>query len=1718
MTTGRKGIRKALVLTGLLLITATSQAVLAQSEGHSSMEVDFGLLESDGSCGTASNIFVFDGSESVQRCLLIEFQATSNSRFNLSVRSDLSGAVLETIELIASPRTSSSLIIPLSLVIPQDMSYGEHQLEVSVEDWNPMSGEPPEPMVNADGHILEIQRPGSEIIGDFRFPSQEIEIPQSAKLTGVMSHSIDGSASITVRPVLLQSSSAITTLEPYSIRPGVSVHRSVSFQLPDSLEPGTHTLIVALQDNRENDTLLWFEQLEVTINEPSGSVNVPYANWDIPSFRGPSVLGTYPEDVVGVQLNLTNPGSRPASSDLWINFATGTDCFPVFLGEIWIGAGESRTTSLQTTIPQVPVGTALDAKLMSSGDCSGEAIQQLEQITVFDWPASVSSSVQISRTPSKLDGSSTVPISFNVRNLENRATSNLEAEVTLFALGLELGRWVGPLALEANKTETFHREVSLDFCYDGDVDAAIKIRNGYGEVIDSSMTQRALRTYFIEGGFDLHSSLVGSQTVSLGMPIKIRTRIEAQTSNPSGCTLLIPLMTMFEPTEGDIPSETEISLIEVESGGETQYDLETTISHLSGKYEVSQHLIRAYTNETSDNWLESELRFAEIVITPINPNFSSFCEDDVFLKPNLSTHYLWVSCQIDNLAPVPAWVKIGTEIGDEFEWSVPVRLDPSDGKLIEFSRVFSAGSDYSASLYIKALWDGEWIDVGDTHEITLPTENALDGFEPFPNERATTSPDFPRGGEPFAIQFRVQGSTNWLDGTYEVKLWLDESKQGAVYSIPAQKHNLQVGEFRLIEIGLKEWPKNCGRLPYEVVARDSDGQVKDTIESYFDGCEIELADLSLVGQIEISQSPTTCFATIIVENIGSRDYAPDTSEEQADVTLIIDGIVEKSSTTVPPLDIGEKAILEVGITKSGFREIHIILNGDGRFSELDRSNNGLGWSSASGPILFENDSDFDGLSNEIEASGYWIRTLEDRTTVEQFLVWVRDRDNGPMPYMNEKMVFPSPEHHDSDYDGLSDLLEWSIRSDPNNADTDGDGYGDLEEYQTPNQDPLIMETNKPIIHSSETLETRHPIESESKSGLFTKIHTREFTVEDRNLAMVTVTIVRPGISSITIPSEHHETEGDRHYYSVSYEYSSLEVFYVNVTAIDSFGNGVVFSIASQESVWDRASNTISSFATNSLLSKFKIDAPVLGFLTGMVYGLKDIVDFATGVISFILNFWELLGVVWGIIEDCAPRPQLPLRVPSECPIDLSVIWNSMVDSFFALSPYEKGTPDNAIFLMFAMWGWAIIALLTNSFVSKAWGAAKSSSATINSIAETLSGATVAVIGTLGRAVSSAKGALSSGVAMLGIPGVIISAVSSSLSGIYSLGSHALKKVIGAVFLTVFLVPILILAFDDVLKLVWRGVVKAAEGKMSLLTIADHRFYRIITHKNVVMKEFPDNTFDELLDEWAVTFSPGDRTGKWYEFSVNRKTGSVQIDLKNPPILREIDGVNCKNGCIFIEAKAGNQAEYPYRLMFEDGKSKTKSGVARWDGGDTIDLRPMCSPLTIKECTHALMKRGHPEFGSGLSEDSVARIKDGIRLRGESGFSDLVQARKQAEILKDSSRTNKVTYSIEGFSPTLPCAETRKCVDYANKVRTEYGIDSMTNFMEMVDRSGDFAGSSYGLLTSNSFFAMSGEIGFVEEDSGYSEKSWLATSIVVFVIFSYIYFRKSRSKTSLTSVL
>ena len=1440
MSRGDQRPRTTLLVVALFLTTTAAQAVFAQTDGHSSMEVDFGVLGTDGSCDDSSDEYRLQEATILPTCLLIGYQTISNARLNLSVWSVADpGVDLQSVELIVTPNDPETVrVVPTYLLLHDDMGYGVSQLSVRLSDWSPLQGDAEEPTINSDSHTLVVERPDSDLTGTFtpQQDGQTIQIAQSASLEGVLVHSNSGTSSVLVLPVLLLGDEVLAVSGSYSLRPGVTESRQVSFHLPSDIDLGSHTFTLALEDAREADSSpLWQRDIEVTVLEPFGSVAVAHANWDVTSFDANTALGTYPGDVVQIQLNLTNPGSLPASSALWVNFESETDCWSTPLGDILLEAGETRTSTYPVPVPEVEHGTTLDASLMQSSDCSADEqhVLGMEQIHVDDWPVSVSARVLVRDPPVDLDDTSTIPVSFNVTNLEDRRASGLEATLTLSVLGQPLGYWIGPLSLEANQTRTFQGQVPTSFCFDGDVDASIEIRDSHGDMIHASLTQDSIRTQFIEGEFDLTSTLVSDETVSLGMPIMIQTQIHAEASNPGGCTLLMPLYTIFESSDENVPPTTDISLVNITSGQSVEHRSEIGISASSGTYQASQHLMQSFSNDTTDDWLESVVRFAAVQVTPSDPDFNLACNQaDIIERNELAVK---IRCDIESHMPAMAWLRIGSEIDGSLAWGVPIAIDPYDKSVFEFSRSYRVGIDSTASVLAQVLWDGEWVDaIGGPLQFPLNTEHPLDGHEPLTYDNATTTPAYPKGGDPFAIQFWAEGSNNWLDGSYQMTLWLDESKDGPYYSTPLLPHGLEIGEPRLIEVGFESWPHTCGKLPYEIVAKDSEGGELDRIEGRFDGCTIELPDLSLVGQINLDPRLTSCVAILTVENTGSRHYTPDPAD-QADVTLIIDGMVTISSVTVPPLEIGETTTLEVGIPTSGFQDLRIILDGQRRHSELDRSNNGLGWSSTTGPIEFENDTDFDGLPNLVEESGYLIHILDSRIQVERLQRFLDDPANHTAPSMTQRMVYPSPDHHDSDDDGLSDYLEWVIGTNATNSDTDGDQYSDVEEYHSASQEPAIIELESPVIEAFEPTQTLQPEESELKSGLFTSTHTREFTVEDRNLhPLVIVRVVRPDTEDASYEPVLVRTEGDIRYYTVTYEYPWGKEFSVNVTAIDSFGNGGEFQIASKKSVWDRVTNRINMFAADALLGD--LSPPILGFMTGLVYGLKDIVDFATGVVRFILDLKNQLPPLMKVLLDCL--------VPyfDSCPIDVWDLSRELWKGFVGLSPYAPDSVASTTFLVFAALGFLLVVFLSNSLAVKIIGKARSASSSIDNIASGIGGSAEAVGTTLSRVAGSGLTKVRPGV-----QGSILSKF-PAVADTPKL-SHV-RHTVGDALLSVKVVAVRKAPVGDIgdaYKLIKKSRAKSPATYQKLVN--DPHGFEIIKFKRTIIDDFPDSNWDNVLDAW-----------------------------------------------------------------------------------------------------------------------------------------------------------------------------------------------------------------------------------------------------------------------------
>lgn len=301
--------RKTIIVVLIFLFTLTSNSVLSQTAENNFIEVDLGILDIDGSCDVSSDEYLLNESSILPICLVINFQSTSNARLTLSVWSNDEPEIdLVSVEIIVTPYDDDNRIIPSYILMHDNMNYGLSQLGIDISNWEPFSGDSNQPLIIMDSHTLIVSRPDSNIIGDFLHGQEDeiLRISQFASLEGVLSHSNTGNSSILVSPILTSGNEIISFPEiSYSLRPGVTESRRVSFPISTELELGINNLTISLKDARDIESPpIWQQNIEVFVLEPFGQVSISHANWDVTSFDAQSMLGTFPGDTVKISLNL----------------------------------------------------------------------------------------------------------------------------------------------------------------------------------------------------------------------------------------------------------------------------------------------------------------------------------------------------------------------------------------------------------------------------------------------------------------------------------------------------------------------------------------------------------------------------------------------------------------------------------------------------------------------------------------------------------------------------------------------------------------------------------------------------------------------------------------------------------------------------------------------------------------------------------------------------------------------------------------------------------------------------------------------------------------------------------------------------------------------------------------------------------------------------------------------------------------------------------------------------------------------------------------------------------------------------------------------------------------------------------------------------------------------------------------------------------------------
>ena len=112
-------------------------------------------------------------------------------------------------------------------------------------------------------------------------------------------------------------------------------------------------------------------------------------------------------------------------------------------------------------------------------------------------------------------------------------------------------------------------------------------------------------------------------------------------------------------------------------------------------------------------------------------------------------------------------------------------------------------------------------------------------------------------------------------------------------------------------------------------------------------------------------------------------------------------------------------------------------------------------------LVATDDSDFDGLTNEVEVAG-WSTSITNSTGTHQVNVYsnplLNDSDYDDLDDYTEKQIGTDPQSIDSDGDGLSDSIEVELGTDPLHWDSDRDLLGDGIEI-TYGCSPLLDDTD-----------------------------------------------------------------------------------------------------------------------------------------------------------------------------------------------------------------------------------------------------------------------------------------------------------------------------------------------------------------------------------------------------------------------------------------------------------------------------------------------------------------------------------------------------------------------------------------------------------------------------------------------------------------------------------
>jgi hypothetical protein len=741
-------------------------------------------------------------------------------------------------------------------------------------------------------------------------------------------------------------------------------------------------------------------------------------------------------------------------------------------------------------------------------------------------------------------------------------------------------------------------------CFVGAWDLSLILKSTDGEIIDKTYYPSVLKSTatFGDGRIDAHefhpSSALPGETVRLDVLIN---------DTAGNCEANYLVGAMLESLEGDSISAFGETWVTIPASGSRWASIPLTID--DNALEGTQHLsLTLYAGEDSSQQTDI-------------PRLDSFGSDDfeviapyifgsiICQQPeyNLTGYAVWTSCVVDNQGNVKTTFRIHSESirGSLSAVNSSVFVLPKETSQSLFVQL--PGIEYGNNeirVVLEALKNGVWVPIYNwSHVQQLDAPVILYPSETIGN--LTISPNPPVEGSRVLITVDTAGWEGLESGFVEMSVYRIDG--GGIHY---QRTDATNWGHRIVS---KEysftWPSDdCRNYVVEIRILNSNRGEFSSDDIVTDGCSGgSLPDL-VPRTMSFTGSENNRQLVWSVENVGAPTLI------ETSVSFYLDGEFI-SSQTIPTLDSDEFEIGQIPVEMGDNSVLTMIVDSDDIIMEsVEGAGNELSIHS-DGELVFNNDVDGDGLSDDVELQGWEVVVVPSRAHLEGLVASLESGNFYIDPYVTTRQVTSSTSSIDSDGDGVSDLDEYLAATDPRNADTDGDGLSDLDEFG--GVEATVVELQSPTI---ELLSLTEGVPSSGTSGRGgSSWHTLEFRVTDPNLQSVQV-VKRVehfgGLwTSVDIVSME-PIDIDNGLYRAIYRAPALAGYQVFVVAVDAYGNEAELSVVEDPSLF--------GYVTNGILNVLA-DIPLLGEQGALGAGIL------LGAWQFVKEIFQGLGALGAFV-------------------------------------------------------------------------------------------------------------------------------------------------------------------------------------------------------------------------------------------------------------------------------------------------------------------------------------------------------------------------------------------------------------------------------------------------------------------------------------------------------